>query len=102
MKETITPSATKPDDSASSLCISFHWELEGTCTYVRMFILLPMQVILRLNTYIGCNTSTFEIHTYIGSSLLLNITHKIVGSGNTLPTAMSRYYGRQNSHTCVL
>ena len=68
-----------------------------------VFILVPMQVSLRLNTYIACTTkSSFQIHMYIGSSLLLNITHKIVGSGNTLPTVMSRYYGTQNSHTCVL
>ena len=77
--------------------IPCYWEQEG------VFILVPMQVGLRLNTYIACTTkSSFQIHMYIGSSLLLNIIHKIAGSGNTLPTVMSRYYGTQNSHTCVL
>jgi len=33
-KETITSSATKPDDCTFLMhTIPFHWELEGTCTY---------------------------------------------------------------------
>ena len=77
--------------------IPCYWEQEG------VFILVPIQVSLRLNTYIAYTTkSSFQIHIYKRSSLLLNITHKIVGSGNTLPTVMSRYYRTQNSHTGVL
>ena len=34
-----------------------------------VFILVPMQVSLRLNTYIACTTkSSFQIHMYIGAS----------------------------------
>ena len=77
--------------------IPCYWEQEG------VFILVPMQVSLRLNTYIACTTkSSFQIHMYIGSSILLNTSHKIAGSGNTLHSVMSRYYGGQNSHTGVL
>ena len=47
--------------------IPCYWEQE--C----VFILVPMRVSLRLNTYIACTTkSSFQIHMYIGSSLLLN------------------------------
>ena len=89
------------EDRAIRCCTPYahipgYWEQEG------VFILVPMQVSLRLNIYIACTTkSSFQIHMYIGSSLLLNITHKRVASGNTLPTVMSRYHGTQNSHTCV-
>ena len=49
--------------------IPCYWEQEG------VLILVPMQVSLRLNTYIACTTkSSFQIHMNISSSLLLNIT----------------------------
>ena len=68
--------------------IPCYWEQDG------VFILVPMKVSLRLNTYIRYTTkSSFQIHMYIGSSLLLNTSHKIAGSGNTLPTVMTWYYG---------
>ena len=59
---------------------------------------LPSQVTLHLPYAHIPFHSESRRHMYVRMSI---ITHKAIGSGNTLPIVMARYYGRQNSHTCV-
>ena len=80
-----------------------------------MFILLPMYIREPRAERLGWTTyrALRYIHTctYVcrGPSLLLNITHKIVDSGNTLPTQCTTMGGKtitllfsNTYHTCPL
>ena len=83
--------------------------------YVRMSILFPMYVREPRAECLGWTTYRalryIRTCTYVcrGSSVLLNITHKIVDSGNTLPTQCTTMGGKtltlvfsNTCHTCPL